>query len=53
MDAGTRMREEPAAKKDGSEFLHKSNYGRVPIYLHERKMEMAANYARSMVRIYT
>lgn len=33
---------------DGSKYLAKRDYGRVPAYLVERKMEMAADYEASI-----
>lgn len=50
VDAGTFRKSSDLPKKDGSEFLSKVNYGRVPTYLHERKMELAANYARQQAQ---
>ena len=48
VDAGTHQR--PAQQHlDETAFVHKSDYGRVPEYLHERKMELAATYARQQV----
>lgn len=45
VDAGTH-RKPSAPQADGATFRHKSDYGKVPTYLHERKMELAATYAR-------
>lgn len=52
VDAGTRRKSSAttAEGEDASKFLQKSNYGQVPTYLHERKMELAADYAREQVR---
>jgi hypothetical protein len=50
VEAGTHRKTSDAPAPDGSEFLSKSNYGRVPSYLHERNMELAANYAKQQVR---
>ena len=51
VDAGTRRKSSatPADGDDASKFLQKSNYGQVPTYLHERKMELAADHARQQV----
>jgi hypothetical protein len=48
MDAGTYRRQsmEPTSS---SNYLSKVDYGRVPTYLHERNMELAAKYARQQV----
>lgn len=37
-----------ATDDDGSKYLAKRDYGRVPAYLVERKMEMAADYEASI-----
>ena len=50
MEAGTHCKSSEAPGPDGSEYLHKTNYGRVPTYLHKRNMELAANYAKQQVR---
>lgn len=48
VDAGTH-RKPSAPQADDATFRHKSDYGKVPTYLHERKMELAATYARQQV----
>ena len=50
VDAGTHRKATAAPERDGSEYLAKANYGRVPSYLHERNMELAAKFARQEVR---
>jgi hypothetical protein len=50
VDAGTRRKAATKAAEDPSAFTKKADYGRVPTYLHERKMELAATYARQQVR---
>lgn len=48
VDAGTHGKPS-APQTDDAKFLQKSDYGKVPTYLHERKMELAATYARQQV----
>lgn len=50
VDAGTHRKTPCKAALDGSEFLSKANYGRVPTYLHARNLELAAQYAKQRVR---
>ena len=50
VDAGTHTKEQPDIKDNNAKYLSKANYGRVPSYLHERNMELAANYAKQQVR---
>lgn len=50
MDAGTHQKPATDAASDSAKYLHKANYGRVPTYLHDRKMELAAKYAKHQVR---
>jgi hypothetical protein len=49
VDAGTQRRTSTAEDPADSRFVQKPDYGRVPTYLHDRKMELAAGYAKQQV----
>jgi hypothetical protein len=49
LDAGIHQKKDISSRPDGSEFLKKADYGRVPTYLHARNMELAATYAKRQV----
>jgi hypothetical protein len=51
VDAGTQRRASTASAQAEPQFVRKKDYGRVPTYLHERKMELAAGYAKQQVRL--
>jgi hypothetical protein len=51
IDAGTYHKQSVEPTSSSSGYLSKADYGRVPTYLHERNMELAAKYARQQVSL--